>query len=95
MLRGESTARAVAWDRSVRSTGRPAVRTEQPAPPVLYPVPDTGPATAVLRGGSAAVTEYVPDRRRTPAGRRVGDLPAPRLEDVYAAELDRLREQAR
>ncbi|KQS60280.1 hypothetical protein ASG36_04770 [Geodermatophilus sp. Leaf369] len=95
MLRGESTARAVAWDRSARGPGRPAVRTQQPAPPVLYPVPDGAPAGAVLRGGSDSVTAYVPDRRTTTAGRRVGDAPAPRLEEVYAAELDRLRQEAR
>ncbi len=102
VLRGDSTARAVAWDRSARP-GRPVRAVpDVVAHPVLpdrssEPDPDAvGPMPTVLRGGAPAATSWVPDRRAPGAhGRRVGDSPALRLEEVYAAELDRLREQAR
>ncbi len=53
--------------------------------------------SAVLRAGDASVAvPHVTERRSgTRTGRRAGDVPAPRLEEVYAAELHRLREQAR
>lgn len=99
MLRGASAARAVAWDRSAA----PAARTVREAPtrverPVLSRVGAAvdSPST-VLRGEAAAdVVPFVADRRSPDrAGRRAGDHPAPRLEEVYAAELARLRARAR
>lgn len=99
VLRGESTARAVAWDRSVRP-GRPVrLVPDQVEPEQLASRPDEdvlGPVRSVLRGGTPDASAWVVDRRAPgTAGRRTGDSPAPRLEEVYAAELTRLREQAR
>ena len=96
MLRGESTARAVAWDRSAG----PARPVRVVPPPVARPVlsrTDPDGQSAVLRAADAsAVVPHVAERRSGErSGRRAGDVPAPRLEDVYAAELHRLREQAR
>ncbi len=99
VLRGESTARAVAWDRSARP-GRPVrVVPDVVEPEVLPGRPsddDLGPVPTVLRGGAPGPTPWVVDRRSSgTSGRRAGDSPAPRLEEVYAAELTRLRQQAR
>ncbi|WP_225232817.1 FliH/SctL family protein [Klenkia terrae] len=96
MLRGESTARAVAWDRTA-GPGRPG---RVLPPPVERPVlsrTDPDGSSAVLRAGEASVAVPHVAERRSGAriGRRAGDVPAPRLEDVYADELHRLREQAR
>ncbi|SCX38376.1 flagellar assembly protein FliH [Klenkia marina] len=99
MLRGASAARAVVWDRSAGSTTRTVreapTRVERPVLSRVGAAVDT-PST-VLRGEAAAdVVPFVADRRSGDrAGRRSGDRPTPRLEDVYAAELARLRELAR
>lgn len=107
MLRGESTARAVAWDRTVRP-GRPVRVVPDPVQldelTADAATDALGPVRSVLRGGSARATAWAPGPtaertvdRRAPGstGRRAGDAPAPRLEEVYAAELARLRQQAR
>ena len=99
MLRGASAARAVVWDRSTAPAARPVrevpTRVERPV------LSRTGAAldapSSVLRGEAAGdVVPFVADRRAPERpGRRAGDHPAPRLEEVYAAELTRLRARAR
>ncbi len=98
VLRGDSAARAVAWDRSAgagRVVREAPTRVQRPVLARVGAEPDV--PTSVLRAdAAAAAVPFVADRRSPDrAGRRVGDVPAPRLEDVYAAELHRLREQAR
>lgn len=111
MLRGESTARAVPWQREVRPEpgarpGTAVTRLAYPHAPGAQPparsqgqIRDGAPSEVLRAGaGTAEVVSFVPDRRSAvQSGRRATDTAdsPPRLEQVYAAELQRLRDRAR
>jgi flagellar assembly protein FliH len=111
VLRGSSAAAAEPWQRAQRPappprTGSPVVPTAQPVeapvatssrPPVPPPAPRVAPDLVAPPEVAAGAEPYHGEERRS-GERRAGERrlhTGPRLGDVYAEQLEQLREQAR
>jgi flagellar assembly protein FliH len=97
LLRGESAAAATPWQRVHRpaptpGAGRPVVpaaTTPEATPPAL----PAGPSESLTWADPAEATPYTGPERRVGEDRRLSSRA--RLKDVYAEQLEQLREQAR
>jgi flagellar assembly protein FliH len=98
LLRGESAAAATPWQRVHRPvptprTGRPVVPAAT-TPEATPPAPPAAPSESLTWAEDpAGATPYTGPERRSGDDRRL--LSRARLKDVYAEQLEQLREQAR